>query len=131
MRRIGVCEERGSGIDKVVFQTELYQLPAPIFETTDEHTRTVLFAHRELKGMDKADRVRACYLHACLKYVQREFLTNGSLRERFGIEERNKATVSRYIREAVESGTIKPFDKTASRKMMKYVPHWAWWVIDG
>jgi predicted HTH transcriptional regulator len=49
MRRIGVCKERGSGIDKVVFQTELYQLPAPIFETTDEHTRVVLFAHRELK----------------------------------------------------------------------------------
>src|SRR5699024_12121125 len=39
MRRIRVCEERGSGIDKVVFQTELYQLPAPIFETTDHHTR--------------------------------------------------------------------------------------------
>lgn len=125
MRRIGVCEERGSGIDKVVFQTELYQLPAPIFETTAEHTRTVLFAHRELKEMDKGDRVRACYLHACLRYVQRDFLTNASLRKRFGIEERNKATVSRYIREAVETGTIKPFDKAASRKMMKYVPHWA------
>ena len=125
MRRIGVCEERGSGIDKVVFQTELYQLPAPIFETTAEHTRTVLFAHRELKEMDKADRVRACYLHACLRYVQRDFLTNASLRKRFGIEERNKATVSRYIREAIETGTIKPFDKAASRKMMKYVPHWA------
>jgi ATP-dependent DNA helicase RecG len=33
MRRIGVCEKRGSGVDKVVFQTELYQLPAPLFET--------------------------------------------------------------------------------------------------
>ena len=32
MRRIGVCEERGSGVDKVVFQTEFYQLPAPLFE---------------------------------------------------------------------------------------------------
>ena len=29
MRRVGICEERGSGIDKVVFQVELYQLPAP------------------------------------------------------------------------------------------------------
>lgn len=33
MRRINICEERGSGIDKVVFQTELYQLPAPVFES--------------------------------------------------------------------------------------------------
>lgn len=38
MRGIGVCEERGSGVDKVVFQTELYQLPAPVFETTQEYT---------------------------------------------------------------------------------------------
>jgi len=65
LRRIGMCEERGSGIDKVVFQTELYQLPAPIFETTPEHTRAVLFAHREFREMDKEDRVRAL-LSPCL-----------------------------------------------------------------
>jgi predicted HTH transcriptional regulator len=67
MRRVGICEERGSGIDKVVFQTEVYQLPAPIFETTDDSTRTVLFAHKALKDMGRDDRVRACYLHACLR----------------------------------------------------------------
>ncbi len=91
MRRIGVCEERGSGIDKVVFETEFYQLPAPLFETTDEHTRAVLFAHREFKDMDRDDRVRACYLHACLKYVQRSNMVNSTLRERFGIEDKNSA----------------------------------------
>ncbi|MEI7826171.1 MAG: transcriptional regulator, partial [Chlorobiaceae bacterium] len=74
---------------------------------------------------DKAERVRACYLHACLKYVSREFLTNASLRERFGVEEKNKAAVSRYIREAVDAGVIKPFDEDAARKLMKYVPFWA------
>jgi ATP-dependent DNA helicase RecG len=30
MRRIGICEERGSGVDKIIFETELYQLPAPL-----------------------------------------------------------------------------------------------------
>ena len=125
MRRIGVCEERGSGVDKVVAQTELYQLPAPLFETTDEHTRVVLFAHQELKEMDKSDRVRACYLHACLRYVQSDYLTNASLRYRFGIEEKNKATASRYIREALEEGMIRPVNEEAARKMMKYVPFWA------
>jgi len=58
----------------VVMQTERYQLPAPLFETTGEHTRAVLFAYREFREMDKADRIRACYLHACLRYVQRDFL---------------------------------------------------------
>lgn len=31
----------------LVSETEFYQLPAPIFEQTEEHTRTVLFAHRK------------------------------------------------------------------------------------
>ncbi|NTV45982.1 MAG: transcriptional regulator [Chlorobiales bacterium] len=125
MRRIGICEERGSGIDKVVSQTEFYQLPAPIFETTDEHTRTVLFAHRELKEMDKADRVRACYLHACLKYVQRDFMTNTSLRERFGIEEKNRAMVSRIIADTRDEKLIRSFDESVGSKAKKYIPWWA------
>ena len=125
MRRFRICEERGSGIDKVVFQVELFQLPAPLFEVPEGFTRTILFAHKALSAMDKDDRVRACYLHACLKYVTRGFLTNASLRERFGVEEKNKAAVSRYIREAVETGMIKPFDEGAARKLMKYVPFWA------
>ena len=125
MRRFGICEERGSGIDKVVLQVELYQLPAPLFEAPDEFTRTVLFSHKSLTEMDKDDRVRACYLHACLKYVMRDFLTNASLRERFGVKEKNKASVSRYIREAIQAGLIKPFDEDAARKSMKYVPSWA------
>ena len=51
MRRAGICEERGSGIDKVVFETELHQLPAPFFEMAENATRAVLFAHKELREM--------------------------------------------------------------------------------
>lgn len=125
MRRAGFCEERGSGIDKVVSVTETYQLPAPMFETSGDSTRAILFAHRPLSQMDKSDRTRACYLHACLRYVQRSFMTNTTLRERFGIEPRNSATASRLIKEAVEAGVIKPYDEDASRKMKQYVPFWA------
>lgn len=124
MRRIGICEERGSGIDKVVFQTELYQLPAPIFETTKEHTRIVLFSHRNFNDMDKADRIRACYLHACLKYVQRDFMTNTTLRNRFGIENKNSAIVSRIIKDTLEANLIKCHDETVGNKARKYLPCW-------
>jgi len=31
----------------------------------------VLFAHRPLTKMDKDDRIRACYLHACLTFVNK------------------------------------------------------------
>ena len=125
MRRIGVCEERGSGIDKVVFQTEYYQLPAPYFEITGKNTRAVLFAHRPLNKMDKDSRIRACYLHACLKYVNRDYMTNTSLRDRFGIEVKNSALASRIIKETLVADLIRPYDESASRKFMKYVPFWA------
>jgi ATP-dependent DNA helicase RecG len=125
MRRIGVCEERGSGVDKVVSQTELFQLPAPDFEVPSDNTRAILFAHRPLTKMAKTDRIRSCYLHACLRYVMRDHMTNTSLRERFGIESHNSAVASRIIKETLETKLIRPYDESASKKFMKYVPFWA------
>jgi len=125
MRRIGVCEERGSGIDKVVYETEYYQLPAPLFTKTDGHTRSILFAHKELKEMDKQDRIRACYLHACLRYVEHDYMTNTTLRERFGVEPKNAAAISRIIKEALVDGAISVFDETVGAKARKYIPWWA------
>ena len=125
MRRFRICEERGSGIDKVVFQVELFQLPAPLFEKPEGFTRTVLFAHKELRDMDRRDRIRACYLHACLRYVTRQPMTNTSVRERFGIEPANKAVASRLIREALEAGMIRLVSEQVADKLRAYVPFWA------
>ncbi|MGZ8184793.1 MAG: ATP-binding protein [Methylobacter sp.] len=125
LRRVGICEERGSGIDKVVFQTEVFQLPAPAFEVTPEHTLAVLFGHKEFKDMDKEDRIRACYLHCCLKYVSREPMNNTSLRERLGVEVKNSAMVSRIIKSAVDEHMIRPYDPEAGTKSMRYIPFWA------
>ncbi len=69
--------------------------------------------------------MRACYLHACLKRVQQEYLTNSSIRERFGIAKKNSAQASRIIREAVATDMIKAHDPNAAPKFMKYVPFWA------
>jgi ATP-dependent DNA helicase RecG len=125
MRRMGICEERGSGWDKVAFEVEVHQLPAPLVESTENHTRVILFAHRDLKEMDRADRVRAVYLHACLRRVIHQTVTNTSVRERFGIEPRNSAKASRLLKEAVEDEMIVPRDPGAARKLMEYVPIWA------
>ena len=59
MRRIGICEERGSGIDKIVNQTEICILPAPLFEVSGENTICVLFAYKPLKESNVAPRMRA------------------------------------------------------------------------
>jgi predicted HTH transcriptional regulator len=125
MRRFGICEERGSGIDKVVSQIELFQLPAPLFEASGDSTRVVLFSHRPLKGMEKVDRVRACYLHACLRHVSRQPTTNASVRERFGIPERNMAAASRLLKEAVEAGMIVVQDTSVGWRIRRYLPFWA------
>jgi len=126
MRRIGICEEKGSGIDKVVFYSEMYQLPAPDFQQAEKQTRAILFSFKELGEMDKAERVRAVYQHACLCHVSNEKLTNQSLRERFKIEDKNSAIASRMIKEALEEDLIKPDDPTNnSRRHMKYIPFWA------
>jgi ATP-dependent DNA helicase RecG len=125
MRRVRICEERGSGIDKVVFEVEYYQLPAPLFEAPEGFTRAVLFAHRGLPAMGKADRVRACYLHACLRHVTRKPMTNTSVRERFGIPEKSAATASRLLNEALEAGVILVQDPEAGTRIRSYVPFWA------
>ena len=125
LRRFRICEERGSGIDKVISQIELFQLPAPIFEVPEGFTRAVLFAHRPLTQMDKADRIRAVYQHACLRYVNRGQLTNTSVRERFGIAPANKAAASRLIRETLDAGMIRLVNKDVGDKLRAYVPKWA------
>ena len=125
MRRFRICEERGSGIDKVVFQIELFQLPAPLFEAPAGFTRAILFAHRPLAGMDKSDRVRACYLHACLSYVMRTPMTNTTIRKRFGITDSNAAMASRILNEAVEAGAIVVKNPEEGTRSRNYLPYWA------
>jgi len=125
MRRFRICEERGSGIDKVVFQVELFQLPAPLFENPEGFTRAVLFAHKPLSAMDKAERIRACYLHACLRYVTRKATSNASLRERFGIAEKNASMASRLLNEAVEAGLVVVADPEVGTRIRSYLPFWA------
>ena len=104
---------------------EYAQLPAPIIEVTENATRVVVFSSRRLDQLDKADRVRAVYLHACLRYVNREYVTNTSVRERFGLPDNRAQTASRFIRDAVTAGRITPYDPTVGSKAMRYVPFWA------
>ena len=125
MRRIGICEERGSGVDKVVFETEYHQLPAPIWEQQDGAFRVTLFAPKALRDMDRQEKIHACYLHACLRYVNREPVNNTSLRERFGVEAGNAAIVSRIIKDALEAGVIKPLEEGQAKKAARYLPWWA------
>ena len=126
MRRMGFCEEKGSGLDKTIFYVELYQLP-PIKITVQENRTVVsMFAYKTLNSMDKEERQNACYQHACLKYVSNEKMTNQTFRERLGIEEHNSALASRIIKETITAHLIKEENpENQSRKYRKYIPWWA------
>lgn len=126
MRRMGFCEEKGSGLDKVIFYNELYQLP-PINVITDENrTRVTIFSYKKLNDLDKREKIRACYQHSCLKWVSNEKMTNQSLRERFSIDDKNAAIASRIIKDTFEADMIKEDDpNNKSRKHRSYVPFWA------
>ena len=126
MRRMGFCEEKGSGLDKVIFYNELFQLP-PINVITDENrTRVTLYSYKKINDLDKKEKIRACYQHACLKWVSNEKMTNQSLRERFQIEDQNAAIASRIIKDTFEASMIKEDDpENKSRKHRNYVPFWA------
>lgn len=126
MRRLGICEEKGSGVDKVVKDAEVYQLPAPDFRVGESRTTAVLFAHQDFSVMSKADRIRACYQHCCLMYVSNQRMSNQSLRERFGLAESKAATVSLVIGAAKDAGLIKPDEtETSSTRYARYLPFWA------
>jgi len=126
MRRFGTCEEKSSGIDRVVETAELMQLPAPEFLTSHRRTIVVLHGPRPFRDMNGNDRVRACYQHCVLQYVLRKRMTNQSLRERFGLSEGSSNTVSQIITATIEQGLIKN-DPSApeSRRYARYVPAWA------
>lgn len=126
MRRLKICEERGSGIDKVVYECESHKLPAPDFIVGDNFTKVVLYPPTSLRHLDKGEKIKSCYLHACLKYVSGEVMTNQSIRIRFDIEEKNYPMASRIINDTKEAGLIKDYDpNNKSKQQARYLPFWA------
>ena len=126
MRRLRICEEKGSGIDKVIRSIEVFQLPAPDIRVGQARTTVILFAHKELADMDRSDKLRACFQHCVLCYVLTEKMTNQSLRERFGLNSRQTDVASRIIATAIDENLIKLEDpESSSKRYAKYIPYWA------
>lgn len=126
MRRFRICEEKSSGVDRVVETAEIHQLPAPEFTVALRRTVVVIHGPRPFSKMDGNDRVRACYQHCALQWVLRRQMTNQSLRNRFGLADGSSNTASQIISAAQEQGLIK-LDPSAptSKKYARYLPSWA------
>lgn len=128
MRHMGICEEKGSGIDKVVGAAEMYQLPAPEFRAGSSRTTAILYSHQDFAEMTKLARIRACYQHCVLLYVSNNKMSNQSLRQRFGLDDSasSSATASQVIAGTKEAGQIKSdSDESSSTRYARYLPWWA------
>jgi ATP-dependent DNA helicase RecG len=126
MRRMGICEEKSSGIDRVIQTVEMVQLPAPDFRADFHRTTAVIYGPRLFEAMDREDRIRACYQHCALRWVMSDRMTNQSLRERFNLPESKSSISFQIIASTIKSGLIKSDEKTgASRKFARYLPFWA------
>ncbi|MEA2117646.1 ATP-binding protein [Halovibrio sp. HP20-50] len=123
MRRMGMCEEQGSGLDKVIASVEMFQLPPPLFREEGNAMQVVLYGPRNFAQMTPEERTRACYHHAVLKFLTGERMKNATLCERFGIESRNASQASVVIKKAKETGLIREADPEHPRA--GYIPWWA------
>lgn len=125
MRGLGLCEERGGGLDKTMFEVERRHLPAPEFNSSTDSMRVVLFGPKSFSAMSKQDRQRACFYHAVLRWLKHDYMSNSTLRERFSLPDEDYQAVSAVISEALKMGRIAPADPTQGRRNAKYVPYWA------
>ena len=125
MRRFHICEESGTGWDKIILSSELAHLPAPKISIYQDNMRVILFSMRDFSEIDLEDKLWACYMHACIRFVEGKQMNNTSLRERFGLENSAAPQVSRLIKAAIEQRLIKPLDPDTAPRYMRYIPIWA------
>lgn len=125
MRHAGLCEERGSGVDRAVKAIERAVLPPPLFTTAEGSTSVTVYMPRSFANMTADERIRACYQHAQICLEANEPMSNASLRGRFGLSDKQISQVSIVIREAQDAGKIKPLNEDQANRNARYVPVYA------
>jgi predicted HTH transcriptional regulator len=124
-RRFRICEERGTGFQKVVTAIELFGLPPLVLAPQENAFRVSLGAPRKFADMSASERIEACYQHAVLQYLSSRTLTNTTLRQRFHLHEKTRNQVTNLISDAVDAGRIRRKDMGSGKKFAEYVPYWA------
>lgn len=126
MHKCGICEERGSGYDKIIRSTGKNKLLAPmVINQSNQFTKAVLFGKIPFDMITKEDHVRTCYMQACLAYVEFGSIGNSDIRELFDLDAKDSYKSSRIIKDTIGAGLIKPVDPDTAPRYMKYIPSWA------
>lgn len=124
MRELGLCEERGSGVDKAIIEIENTKLPAPEFISSTNSMRVVIFGPRPFSKLSKQDRIWSCFCHCVVRWLQHDYMSNNSLRERFSLQDEEYQAASGVIAEARKAKRIVAADPDQGKRNAKYVPYW-------
>jgi ATP-dependent DNA helicase RecG len=124
-RRYRICEERGTGFQKIVSAIELFGLPPLMLSPQENAFRMTLGAPRKFADMALEERIEATYQHAVLQYLSSQTLTNTTLRVRFKLHDKHRNQITNLIGDAVDAGRIKRKDAGTGKKFAEYVPYWA------
>lgn len=125
-RRYNICEERGSGFEKAVTAIEFFGLPPLKFEENRNSFKVIMYSPKTFAEMSLSERIEACYQHSIIQYFASGGMNNTSLRNRFKMHDKQSSQISRLIKDAIESGKIKPkTPENESKKFTSYVPYWA------
>jgi predicted HTH transcriptional regulator len=125
MRYLGLCEERGGGIDKAIIDIEERALPAPDFIASQDSMRVVIFGPRAFGQLSKADKIWASFCHSVVRWLQHDYMSNTSLRQRFSLGQDGYQAVSTVISDARKAGRIAPAEQDQGKRNARYVPYWA------
>ncbi len=122
MHKLRICEERGSGIDRVFQAIETHKMPATVFKSENFSVTAIAYLNKPWESYTKEDKINVCYQHCCyLYYLEQKPMTNQSLRERINLGNKNYALISRVIADARNAKLIKP----TAENSKKYIPFWA------
>ncbi len=126
LRRAGIGDARGTGFDKMESALEEARMLSPSVHELSNSVSVYVYAQKPFSKWSLDEKLSAAYYHACLFYYSAgKAMNNETLRNRYGLKEKDKSIVSRILRAAVERGLLKIRNEGASDKNRSYVPYWA------
>lgn len=127
MREMKMCENRGSGIQRLLSENEVHRRSDPEFQVVSNMTKARITGKQDFTSLTLEERIWAVFMHASFRFETGSgYMSNATFRTRYGLNKNKTTLVTNAIGSAIEAEMIKQYDETSqSRRYAKYVPFWA------
>jgi ATP-dependent DNA helicase RecG len=123
--RMGIGDSQGTGFDKIEDALERRHMPSASIYELQGSVRIEIDAKTAFADYSEDEKTRSVYYCACLCRENRVPLTNDFLRDRFGLNEKQRPVISRLLNRCVSLNLIKISNPEGGVKNRSYVPYWA------